>query len=175
MSARIISAVATPASCSRRINVAFGETALLGALALQAGRTQVALHIYEEVNFGTSNVTALVYVMQGVWAFAVAMFFLFMLSLIMLAVVDATILHEADLSYLFTMQSFTSKLAKVLIGTFFGCWGSVVSLLLRLPDLEILKGEVSHLSQEFRGNTAHHWRNFCVRPRGAHFSQHYQH
>jgi hypothetical protein len=24
---------------------------------LQAGRTQVAAHIYEEVNFGTSNVT----------------------------------------------------------------------------------------------------------------------
>jgi hypothetical protein len=47
-------------------NAAFGETALLGALALQAGRTQVAAHIYEEVNFGTSNVTALVYVMQGV-------------------------------------------------------------------------------------------------------------
>jgi hypothetical protein len=41
-------------------NAAFGETALLGALALQAGRTQVAAHIYEEVNFGTSNVTALV-------------------------------------------------------------------------------------------------------------------
>jgi hypothetical protein len=39
------------------------------------------------------------------------------------------------------MQSFTSKLAKVLIGTFFGCWGSVVSLLLRLPDFEILKGK----------------------------------
>jgi hypothetical protein len=122
-------------------NAAFGETALLGALALQAGRPQVALHIYEEVNFGTSNVTALVYVMQGVWAFAVAMFLLFMLSLLMLAVVDATILHEADLSYLFTIRSFTSKLAKVLIGTFFGCWGSVVSLLLRLPDFEILKGK----------------------------------
>jgi hypothetical protein len=122
-------------------NAAFGETALLGALALQAGRTQVAAHIYEEVNFGTSNVTALVYVMQGVGGFAVVMFLLFMLSGLMLLVVDATVLHEADLSYLFTMQSFTSKLAKVLIGAFFGCCGGVVSLLLRLPDFEILKGK----------------------------------
>ena len=48
-------------------------------------------------------------------------------------------MHEADLSYLFTMQSLTSKPVKVLIGTFFGCCGSVVSLLLRLPDFEVLK------------------------------------
>src|ERR1019366_3972923 len=103
-------------------NAAFGETALLGALALQAGRTKVAAHIYEEVNFGTSNVTAISYVMQGVWGFAAVMFLLFMLSGLMLLVVHATVLHEADLSYLFTMQSFTSsKLAKVSIGTFFGC------------------------------------------------------
>lgn len=122
-------------------NAAFGETALLGALALQAGRTQVAAHIYEEVNFGTSNVTALVYVMQGIGGFALGIFLLFMLSLLMLVVVDATVLHGADLSYLFTMQSFTSKLAKVLIGTFFGCCGGVVSLLLRLSDFEILKGK----------------------------------
>ena len=73
--------------------------------------------------------------------FALIMVLLFMLSCLMLVVVDATVLHEADLSYLFTMQSFTSKLAKVLIGTFFGCWGGVVSLLLRLPDFEILKGK----------------------------------
>jgi hypothetical protein len=122
-------------------NAAFGETALLGALALQAGRTKVAAHIYEEVNFGTSNVTALVYVMQGVWGFASVVLILFMLSVVMLLVVDATVLHEADLSYLFTMQLFTSKFAKVLVGTFFGCWGGVVSLLLRLPDFEILKGK----------------------------------
>jgi hypothetical protein len=91
-----------------------------------------------KVNFGTSNVTALVYVMQGVWGFAGVMVLLFMLSGLMLLVVSATVLHEADLSYLFTMQS---KLAKVLIGTFFGCCGGVVSLLLRLSDFEILKGK----------------------------------
>jgi hypothetical protein len=119
-------------------NAAFGETALLGALALQAGRTQVAALIYEEVNFGTSNVTALVYVMQGVGGFAVVILLLFMLSGLALLVVSATVLHDADLSYLFTMQS---KLAKVLVGTLFGCCGGVVSLLLRLSDFEILKGK----------------------------------
>jgi len=72
-------------------NAAFGETAFLGALALQAGRTKVAAHIYEEVNFGTSNVTALVYVMQGVWGFAAVTFFLFMLSGLILLVVDVTV------------------------------------------------------------------------------------
>jgi len=122
-------------------NVAFGETALLGALALQAGRTKVAAHIYEEVNFGTSNVTALAYVMQGVGAFSAITVLLFLLSCLMLLVIDATVLHEADLSYLFTTQSLTSQLMKVSIGTLFGCFGSVVSLLLRLPDFEILKGK----------------------------------
>jgi hypothetical protein len=33
-------------------NAAFGETALLGALALQAGRTQVAAHIYRKLILG---------------------------------------------------------------------------------------------------------------------------
>ena len=59
-------------------NAAFGEMALLGALALQAGRTKVAAH--EEVNFGTSNATALAYVMQGVGAFLVITVLLFLLS-----------------------------------------------------------------------------------------------
>ena len=120
-------------------NSAFGETALLGALALQAGRTKVADHIYEEVNFGPSNATALAYVMQGVGVFLAITVLLFLVSCLMLMVIDATVFHEADLSYLFTMQSFTSKLAKVLIGTFFGCCGGVISLLLRLPDFESLK------------------------------------
>jgi hypothetical protein len=38
---------------------AFCATALLGARALQAGRIKVAAQIFEELNFGTSNVTAL--------------------------------------------------------------------------------------------------------------------
>lgn len=59
-------------------NAAFAETALLGALALQAGRTKVAAHIYEEVNFGTSNATALAYVMQGVGAFLAITVLLFL-------------------------------------------------------------------------------------------------
>jgi hypothetical protein len=121
-------------------NAAFGATALLGALALQAGRIRVASHIYEEVNFGTSNITALAYVMQGVLAFATIIVLIILLSCLILLVADATVFHEADLSYLFTMKS-TPEFAKVSIGTFFGCWGGVVSLLLRLPDFEILKGK----------------------------------
>jgi hypothetical protein len=127
-------------------NAAFGTTALLGALALQAGHIKVAADIYEEVNFGTSNVTALAYVMEGVLGFAAFMLVLLLLSCLALMIyvlltVDVTILHKADLSYLFTTKWFTSKLTKVLIGTFFGCWGGVVSLLLRLPDFEMLKGK----------------------------------
>ena len=122
-------------------NAAFSVTALLGAFALQAGRVKIAAHIYEEVNFGTSNVTALVYVMQGIGAFVAITVLLFLLSCIILLVADATVLHEADHSYAFTMKVFTSEFAKILIGTFFGCCGGVVSLLLRLPDFEILKGK----------------------------------
>ena len=75
-------------------NAGFGETALLGALALQAGRIKVAAHIYEEVNFGTSNVTALAYVMQGVGAFLAITVLLFLLSCLMLLVVDATVIRQ---------------------------------------------------------------------------------
>jgi hypothetical protein len=114
---------------------------LLGAQALQADRVKVAAHIYEEVNFGTSNYTALAYVMEGVLGFAVLIVLLFMFSCLMLMVVDATVFHEADLSYLFTTKLFTSKLVKVIVGSFFGYWGGVASLLLRLPDFEILKGK----------------------------------
>jgi len=150
-------------------NAAFRETALLGALALQANRIRAAAHIYEEVNFGTSNVTALVcdaggFEFRGVHGASICL---------MLLVFDATVLHEADLSYLFTMKSITSELAKVLIGTFFGCWGGVVSLLLRLPDFENIKGK-SRTFLRASGGTRY-WRNFCVRPWGAHFGQNYQH
>jgi hypothetical protein len=79
--------------------------------------------------------------MQGVGFFLAITALLFLLSCLMLAVIDATVFHEADLSYLFTMQLLASKLMKVLVGTFFGCCGSVVSLLLRLPDFESLKGK----------------------------------
>lgn len=118
-------------------NGGFAETALLGALALQSGRVKVAAQIHEDVNFGTSNVSSLAYVMQGVGIFTAITALLLLLSGLMLAVVDVTVLHEADLS--FTLKLFTPELVKVLIGTLFGCWGGVVSLLLRLPDFEILK------------------------------------
>jgi hypothetical protein len=120
-------------------NAAFAETASLGALALQAGRVKVAARIYEDVNFRTSNVTALVYVMQGVLTFAFIMAVLFMVSFFITANVLAEFgVHGVDFSDLFTMKS---ELAKVSIGTFFGCWGGLVSLLLRLPDFEVLKGK----------------------------------
>jgi hypothetical protein len=117
-------------------NAAFGETALLGALALQAGRTRVAAHIYEEVNFGTSNVTAFSVCVAGGLGFPGCL----NSSLHHVWSYIRFGLHEPDLPYLFTMQSFTS-LANVLIGTLFGCFGGVVSLLLRLPDFEIVKGK----------------------------------
>jgi hypothetical protein len=122
-------------------NAAFGETALLGALALQADRVKVAAHIYEEVNFGTSNVTALAYVMEGAVGFASLMVLLFIFSCLMLMVADATVFHEADLSYLFTAKLFTSKLAKVIVGSLFGYWGGVASLFTQLPNFESLKGK----------------------------------
>ncbi len=132
-------------------NAAFGETALLGALALQAGRTKVAAHIYEEVNFGTSNVTAISYVMQGVLIFTFITMLLIVTSFLMLVVIVSGASHEADLSNVFNMKVFTSELAKVSIGTLFGCLGGVVSLLLRLPDFEILKGKSRIFLKVFGG------------------------
>jgi hypothetical protein len=117
-------------------NAAFVATALLGARALEAGQINVAAHIYEEVNFGTSNYTALAYVMQGVGGVA---FFVF---LVLLAVFlgGGAILHEAGVN-LFTTESLTSEPAKALFAWFFGCLGGGVSLLQRLSEFESLKGK----------------------------------
>ena len=126
-------------------NAAYGETAWLGALALQAGRIGVATHIYEEVNFGTSNVTSLVYVLQGVGIFVGCAVILFLLSLLPLlfglALSGADPAHEIDLSHWFPLNLFTPEFTRVLFGTLFGCLGGMASLLLKLSDFEILKGK----------------------------------
>lgn len=122
-------------------NGAFAATALLGAFALQAGRIKVADHIHEEVNFGTSNITALAYVMQGVLQFVAAVLLLFLLSFFILVLIVISSKPDSFTMPSFTMPSFTSEFAKVLIGAVSGCFGGVVSLLLRLHDFEIIKGK----------------------------------
>ena len=118
-------------------NATYAETALLGALALQAGQIKKAEHIYEEVNFGTSNVTALVYVMQGIGIFVSIVVLLSLLSLLVLLVAAVTIFSETGLPNVFTTNA---ELKRVAIAAIFGCWGGVVSLLLRLSEFERLKG-----------------------------------
>lgn len=119
-------------------NAGYVETALVGVRALQAGQLQVANYIYEEVNFGTSNVTALAYVMQGVLGFVFAVAVLSLLSFVMLLVLSVP--TEENPSSLVTKDLFTSEFTKVAIASLFGCFGGVVSLLTRLPEFEILKG-----------------------------------
>jgi hypothetical protein len=121
-------------------NAGYVATALVGVRALQAGQLQVANHIYEEVNFGTSNVTALVYVMQEVLGFVLPVALLSMVSFLLLFLVTVPTFHEANPSPLFTKDLFTSEFTKVAIASLFGCFGGVVSLLTRLPEFEILKG-----------------------------------
>jgi hypothetical protein len=122
-------------------NAGYVATALVGVRALQAGQLQVANHIYEEVNFGTSNVTALTYVMQGFLGFVLAVALLSMLSFLLLIVVAVLTFQEANPSLLFTKDLFTSEFMKVAIATLLGCFGGMVSLLTRLPEFEILKGK----------------------------------
>jgi hypothetical protein len=125
-------------------NAALSATALLGAVALRAGRIKVADHIYEEVNFRASNVTALAYVMKGVLQFVGAMLVLVLLSFLILFAV-AIIRYKPDSfpvpPLTFPVPSLTSDFAKVSIGSVFGCFGGVVSLLLRLHDFEVLQGK----------------------------------
>jgi uncharacterized membrane protein len=125
-------------------STALSATALLGAFALQAGRIKVADDIYEEVNFRASNVTALAYVMQGVLQFVGAMLVLVLLSFLILFTV-AIFRYKPDSfpvpSLTFPVPSLTSEFAKVSIGSVFGCFGGVVSLLMRLHDFEVLQGK----------------------------------
>jgi hypothetical protein len=123
-------------------NAAFATTALLGAFALQACRIKVAADIHEEVNFGTSNVTALAYVMQGVLQFVAVVLILVLLSfLILLLLLVLNYKPDSVTMLSFTIPSFTSEFAKVLICSIFGCFGGVVGLLVRLHDFESIKNK----------------------------------
>ncbi len=122
----------------RPSNAPFAAMALAGALALQAGRIIVARDIHEQVTFRTSNFTAVTYVMEGVLIFVASMAVLFLLSFLILFAV-AILSHKPDT--LLTMPSFPSEFVNVLVCFVFGCFGSVVSLLLQLRDFEILKGK----------------------------------
>ena len=75
--------------------------------------------------------------MQGVLSFAAIMLLIFFLSCVMLVVLDATVFHEADLSYLFTVKSFTSELAKSFNWHVLWLLGRRGQFALRLPDFEI--------------------------------------
>lgn len=83
-------------------NAGYIATALVGVRALQADQLQVANYIFEEVNFGTSNVTALAYVMQGVLAFVFVVALLTILFFLLLLVVTLPTFQEANPSPLFT-------------------------------------------------------------------------
>ena len=121
-------------------NAGYVATALVGVRALQADQIQVANYIFEEVNFGTSNVTAIVYVMRGVLAFVAAVVLLSLLSYLLLLLVTIITFQEANASPLSIKDLFTADFTKVAVAFLFGCLGGVVSLLTRLPEFEILKG-----------------------------------
>jgi hypothetical protein len=121
-------------------NAGYVATALVGVHALESGQLRVANNICEEVNFGTSNVTALVYVMRGVLAFVLAVVLLSMLSFLLLLLISIMTFHEPNPSPLLTKDLFTSEFTKVATASLFGCFGGVVSLLTRLPEFEVLKG-----------------------------------
>jgi len=122
-------------------NAGYLAEALVGVRALQADQLQVAEHIFEEVNFGTSNVTALAYVMQGVLAFVFVVVLLTLLFFLVLLLPNILTFQEANPSPLFTKNLFTADVTKVAIASLFGCFGGVVSLLTRLHEFENLKGK----------------------------------
>jgi hypothetical protein len=113
---------------------------LVGVCALQADQLQVANYIFEEVNFGTSNVTAIVYVIRGVLAFVAVAVLLSLLSYLLFLVVTILTFQGANSSPLSIKDLFSADFAKVAVAFLFGCLGGVVSLLTQLPEFEILKG-----------------------------------
>jgi hypothetical protein len=126
-----------------QVGAAYVETALLGVKALRAGQIRVANGIYEEVIFATSNVTSLLYVLRGIGVFVAIVF---LLSLIAAFVVFLIALHvEASTPPSFTWDwaqgVLTPKIAHVIVGAVFGCVGGIISLLLRLPEFEILENK----------------------------------
>jgi hypothetical protein len=152
-------------------NAGYVATALVGVLALQSGQLQVANNIYEEVNFGTSNVTALAYVMQGVLRFVFVVVLLSILFFLVLLIValfqqpfgaaNSLLLFPKDLF----KDLFTPEFTKVAIASLLGCFGGVVSLLTRLPEFEILKGKsrvfLRTLTQSVHWSADRHHSNPC--------------
>jgi hypothetical protein len=115
-------------------------------------------------------------VLRGIGLFSAIVFILFLLASFVLFLV--ALRPEPSASSLFTWDwthgLFASKVAHVLFGAVFGCVGGIISLLLRLPEFEILKNR-SLVSAGYRGNTALCRRRFCIRFVVAYFGQNHKH
>ncbi|TBD04562.1 hypothetical protein ELH21_09240 [Rhizobium leguminosarum] len=119
--------------------------ATTGIRCIQAGRTEVALRIWEELNFRTSTTAALSEVMIGMMSVVkyiagtvFAVLFLYLLP----SFVSTFIPINKDQSYeAFTkILSFARDNISLELAVLFGCLGSVVSILLRLSEFETMAG-----------------------------------
>ena len=86
-------------------NATFRTAALLGARALRAGQVKIAAAVFEEVNFGTSNITALAYVMQGVLAFVLIIVLLFLLLFLIFLLANIIAFPKPNSVFAFKLKS----------------------------------------------------------------------
>jgi hypothetical protein len=114
----------------------YSEIGLIGIEALRARRLAISEHVYEEVRFRTSTSAALAMVMKGVALFIG----IFLLLSVILPSVSLTyakwtggISTEQITDF---VTGYLNPLKNVGTAIFFGCIGSVVSLLLRIGEFE---------------------------------------
>jgi hypothetical protein len=128
-------------------NLRHSEMALMGMLALQSGRTDIAQSILEEVRFLTSSSVALVYVMRGITRFVIfgGLAVVFVLYGFVFLYYFNSRPSMSQVQVALQTQKFDPEVSKVAAAILFGCLGSVVSLLLRIGEFETMRGR----SREF--------------------------
>ena len=107
-------------------------SARFGLAAFEHGMFAVARKIESDVRFAASTSAALGEVMRGLLFFVAGMITLTYITAFPLVAFQ----NEAFAS----IRSIISDNARILIGTCFGFLGSIVSLLLRLPEFEVMRG-----------------------------------
>jgi hypothetical protein len=121
------------------------RVAIIGLEALSKYRLTIADRIATELEFKTSTSAALGQVMRGLVRFVACFTGLIILVLFPLFVYSFLATNADEIERQKALLTMFSSYKPIIFAFFFGCAGSIVSLLLRLPEFEALTGR----SREF--------------------------
>jgi hypothetical protein len=120
-------------------NIQYSGMANIGISALHSGRYEMADTIHDIIRYNTSPSAALVAVMKGVWRFAICFFIFVVLSFSSLYIFPYCLSFSDNPTLISIRESIEGNSGKVVLAAISGCFGGIVSLLLRLSEFETMK------------------------------------